>query len=453
MLINNTFVQLPDEFVNYEKSSIGAFSESEFINNLMLNPSKYREFKRNINRINNIDNEINYLKSQEQNNKIDFVDNIRITKEEYNNALETSKKLFEDLEESHINDLLSHKKLLSNEKHLVETMAYFIGVENLDWNTFKLTFNLYEAKKKMNEIDYSKIKKKKINILLAQLCRGESIENFLTNNDFGDSGMEFVYEWVKCQMKIYFYLYQNKKTKTKKTNKNNNDNTFSSGFFSQKSMLKDKFNNDKIPKRRTEEFSTTHSLRFGAKTFNSFKKTSYSVKSNTLYNKKSPFNTTFKDQKFEPQTQNSFLMTALPFFQKEQKEKKDIASLSMYNFREKGKLKLSPNKVFNPVEARKVDMKLDGFDRFKDRIFREVKTAEMLPFLKNRTYHQMREFFDIKIPLNRDIEKRHRKDINAYALTGKKSEKKLMNIIANGNGDIMNFLSLFKMKQIFSNYN
>ena len=70
----------------------------------------------------------------------------------------------------------------------------------------------------------------------------------------------------------------------------------------------------------------------------------------------------------------------------------------MYNFREKGKLQLRPNKVFNPVEARKVDMKLDGFDRFKDRIFREVKTAEMLPFLKNRTYHQMREFFDIKIP-------------------------------------------------------
>ena len=130
----------------------------------MLNPSKYREFKRNINRINNINNEINYLKSQEQNNKIDFVENIRITQEEYNNALETAKKLFDNLEETQINDLLSHKKLLSNEKHLVEAMAYFLGVENLDWNTFKLTFNLYEAKKKMNEIDYSKIKKKKINV-------------------------------------------------------------------------------------------------------------------------------------------------------------------------------------------------------------------------------------------------------------------------------------------------
>ena len=103
------------------------------------------------------------------------------------------------------------------------------------------------------------------------------------------------------------------------------------------------------------------------------------------------------------------------------------------------------------MEAKKVDLQFDGLNKYKDKIYREIKTAEMLPFLKNRTYHQMREFFDIKIPLNRDIEKRHRKDINAYALTGKKNEKKLMNIIAKGNGEIMNFLTLFKMKQIFSN--
>ena len=444
MLINNTFVQLPDEFVNYEKSSVGAFSESEFINNLMLNPSKYREFKRNINRINNIDNEINYLKSQEQNNKIDFVENIRITLEEYNNALDASKKLFDNLEETQINDLLSHKKLLSNEKHLVEAMAYFLGVENLDWNTFKLSFNLYEAKKKMNEIDYSKIRKKKINILLGQLCRGDSIEGFLTNNDFGDSGMEFVYEWVKCQMKIYFYLYQNKKRK-KIFNRNINNNIPINNYYSQKNMKKGKSTQDKTPKKKIEDFSTTQTIKFGGKTFNSFK-SSYSVKPSEKFQSKTHFNTTFKGEKFGIQTQNSFLMTSLPFLQREEK---NFSPLSVYNIRKPDKFKKIQNKKFKPIEARKVDMKLDGFDRYKDRIYKEIKTAEMLPFLKNRTYHQMRDFFDIKIPLNRDIEKRHRKDINAYALTGKKSEKKLMNLIANGNGEIMNFLTLFKMKQIF----
>ena len=440
MLINNTIVQLPDEFADYEKSSKGAFSESEFIQNLMLSPAKYREFKRNINRINNIDNEINFLKSQEPNNKIDFVNNIRITNDEYNDALETSKKLFDNLEETQINDLLSHKKLLSNEKHLVEAMAYFIGVENLDWNTFKLTFNLYEAKRKMNNIDYSKIRKKKINTLLTQLCRGESMETFLTNKDFGDSGMEFVYEWVKCQMKIYFYLYQNKKIKSKVSNNNN----FLSGVYSHKDTIKEKINFD-TPK----DFSTTQTLRFGGKTTNSFKKTSYSVKSGTIYKQKTPFNTIYKEKKLGVQSQNSFLMTALPYVQK---ESKDFTSFSLYNLPKHEKINRIQNKEFNPIEARKIDIKLNGYDKYKDRIYREIKTAEMLPFLKNRTYHQMRDFFDIKIPLNKDIEKRHRKDINAYSMNGRKNEKKLMNLIAQGKGEIMNFLTLFKMKQIFSNY-
>ena len=440
MLINNTIVQLPDEFADYENSSKGAFSESEFIQNLMLNPAKYREFKRNINRINNIDNEINFLKSQEPNNKIDFVNNIRITNDEYNDALETSKKLFDNLEETQINDLLSHKKLLSNEKHLVEAMAYFIGVENLDWNTFKLTFNLYEAKRKMNNIDYSKIRKKKINTLLTQLCRGESMETFLTNKDFGDSGMEFVYEWVKCQMKIYFYLYQNKKIKSKVSNNNN----FLSGVYSHKDTIKEKINFD-TPK----DFSTTQTLRFGGKTTNSFKKTSYSVKSGTIYKQKTPFNTIYKEKKLGVQSQNSFLMTALPYVQK---ESKDFTSFSLYNLPKHEKINRIQNKEFNPIEARKIDIKLNGYDKYKDRIYREIKTAEMLPFLKNRTYHQMRDFFDIKIPLNKDIEKRHRKDINAYSMNGRKNEKKLMNLIAQGKGEIMNFLTLFKMKQIFSNY-
>ena len=440
MLINNTIVQLPDEFADYEKSSKGAFSESEFIQNLMLNPAKYREFKRNINRINNIDNEINFLKSQEPNNKIDFVNNIRITNDEYNDALETSKKLFDNLEETQINDLLSHKKLLSNEKHLVEAMAYFIGVENLDWNTFKLTFNLYEAKRKMNIIDYSKIRKKKINTLLTQLCRGESMESFLTNNDFGDSGMEFVYEWVKSQMKIYFYLYQNKKIKPKISN----NNTILSGVYSKKDTIKEKINFD-TPK----DFSTTQTLRFGGKTTNSFKKTSYSVKSGSIYKQKTPFNTTFKEKKLGVQTQNSFLMTALPYVQK---ESKDITSFSLYNSPKHEKINKIQNKEFNPIEARKIDIRLNGYDRYKDRIYREIKTAEMLPFLKNRTYHQMRNFFDIKTPLNKDIERRHRKDVIAYSMNGRKSEKKLMNLIAHGKGEIMNFLNLFKMKQIFSNY-
>ena len=61
------------------------------------------------------------------------------------------------------------------------------------------------------------------------------------------------------------------------------------------------------------------------------------------------------------------------------------------------------------------------------------------------------EIFDIKIPINKEIEKRHRKDINNYSLTGKKNEKKLMSFIAHGKTEIMNYLSLFINGMIIGN--
>ena len=447
MLINNSLVQLPDEYMEYEKGATGAFSESEFINNLMLNPAKYREFKRNINRINNIDNEINYIKSQEQKNKIDFVSNIKITEEEYKTALENSKNLFDNLSEVQIADLLSHRKLLSNEKHLVETMVYFLGIDNLDWNTFKLTFNLYEAKQRMNNVDYSQIRKKKMNALLTQLCRGDSIENFLKLNDFRDSGMEFIYEWVKCQIKIYFYLFQNKKIKKKTT---------TNGIPNLKQNNKQKTPN--LPNDINNLFASFQTGKF--KVIESFSKTAKNyqrktinlnntAKGNEFMQSKLPSNYTFgySGQKFP--NKPSFLMTALPF---SNRNKKDyfIDSYPIFNIKQRNE-EITKNKIFIPVEAQKVKLKINGFNAHKDNLAKEIRTAEMLPLLKNRTYHQMRDFFDIKIPVNREIEKRHRKDINSFSLTGKRNEKKLMNLIAHGKSEIMNFLPLFKLKQILGN--
>ena len=469
MLINNTFVQLPDEFVNYEKSSVGAFSESEFINNLMLNPAKYREFKRNINRINNIDNEINYIKSQEQKNQVDFVSNIKITEEEYKTALDNSKNLFDNLSEVQIADLLSHRKLLSNEKHLVEAMVYFLGIDNLDWNTFKLTFNLYEAKLKMNNIDYTKIKKKKINILLSQLCRGDSIDSFLSTNDFGDSGMEFVYEWVKCQMKIYFYLYQNKKIKKKPNNINNTNTTNTKTNTKINIKTKSKTNNALTPKanikiKNTEKKFNDIFLNPGieeykkiditGKTTTNFNKKSFSVnstaRSNNFLKSKLPPNSTVGYSTSHFQNKPSFLMTALPFSARDKKDYFIDSGYPIFNIRQRN-YEIAQNRLFMPMEAKKVSFRLKGYNVHKDRLVREIRTAEMLPLLKNRTYHQMRDFFDIKIPINKEIEKQHRKDLYTYALTGKKNERKLMSLIAHGKTELMNYLSLFKLKQILGN--
>ena len=59
MIINQSEnnLQFPNDDLNTQ-SSINSNSNSELISTLMLNPKKYREFKLNVNRINNINNEI-----------------------------------------------------------------------------------------------------------------------------------------------------------------------------------------------------------------------------------------------------------------------------------------------------------------------------------------------------------------------------------------------------------
>ncbi len=481
MLINNNYIELPDEGVDLYKQTSNYFEENEFINNLMLNPNKYRDFKRNINRINNIDNEINYLKSLEKKNQIDFVDSIKISEEEYENALKDADIIFENLSEEQISDLLSHKKLLSNEKHLIETMVYFFGNENFDWNTFKITFSLYEAKTKMKNVDYSKIKKKRVNILLAQLCRSDKMNKFLNMNDFCDSGMEFVYEWVKCQLKIYFYLYQNrkipkiklsksmidvyksnyninemneKKNFEEKLSNNTGISNLNSSNCNQKNtqnkileslMLKNSTNIETINNNilKTNNISNNISYINSIKNFN--KNNIFQKRNNSLN-----YNYNNNISKSTISNNNSLLLTSLPNIIIS-KDKKNLEITYESTFLPYQRLNLSKykiNKIYNPVESKKVNIKLKGFNKEKEKLIKEIRTAEMLPLLKNKTFHQMRNFFDERIPFSRKIDKKIKKEINSYSLNGTNDEQRLISLIASGKIKALNFESLFKLKKI-----
>ena len=438
MLINSNYIQLPDELNDFYKKPSNFDRGNEFINNLMLNPKKYHEFKRNINRINNIDNEINYLKSIEKKNEIDFVSNIIITEEEYNNALKSADIIFENLSEEQINDLLSHKKLLSYEKHLIETMVYFLDYQNLDWNIFKLSFSLYEAKTKMKNIDYSKIKKRKINILLRQLCHCDKMNKFLNMNNFCDSGMEFVYEWVKCQLKIYFYLYQNKKISTKiKTSKSMINVHHPNG------LIKNKFNvnaNEEIFSDNTgisnlnssncnlknEQIKIIESIILKNSTDNDTMNNN--IKSNNI----SSISNNKKNNVSKSMNENiPLLLTSLPHI--ENKEESTILS--------------NNNRIHVPIEPKKVNIRIKGFNKEKEKLIKEMRTAEMLPLLRNKTYHQMRNYFDDKVPFNRQLDKKIKMEINSYSLNGTNDEKKLVSLIASGKIKTLNFESLFKLKK------
>ena len=413
MQVNNSFFQLPVERFELDYLNKNKEKESDFITNMMLDPNKYRDFKRNINRINNIDNEIYYKRSLEKINTIDYVNSIKVSEEQYQKALQNSEILYQNLTEENIEDLLSHRKLLSKEKYLIETMNYFFGIDNFDWNTFKLSFNLYEAKTKMKSIDYNKIQKKRINIILGQICRTDKIDHFLNGNDFYDSGMKFVYEYVKTQLIIYFYLYQNKKLK-----KINPFNSSSDLIF------KNNKNYAKLSRSKSqpqfEKFSKINSSLNNESTLN-----------NTLITNKFKFN----NNSIFDSKQSNILMTALP-----------VISSNNNNYYIENEKK---DKTFIPIEARRINFRLKDFNKDKERIIKEIRTAEMLPLLKHRTFRQMRQFFEISVPLSKKIEKQHNKEIKSFSLNNAQNSKRIISLIANGNIHILNYIPMKKIANVF----
>ena len=55
------------------------------------------------------------------------------------------------------------------------------------------------------------------------------------------------------------------------------------------------------------------------------------------------------------------------------------------------------NKLYNPIEAKQLNIKIKAVNKEKEKLIKKIRTAEMLPLLKNKTFHQLRNFFDEKV--------------------------------------------------------
>ena len=109
---------------------------------------------------------------------------------------------------------------------------------------------------------------------------------------------------------------------------------------------------------------------------------------------------------------------------------------------------INSNKSRYLKEAKKVSFKLKGFNKEKEKLLKEIKTAEMLPLLKNKTFPQMRNYFEERIPFSKKVEQRMKNDIDYFSLNGTQDEKKMLSLIASGKMKAFNLESLFKLKNI-----
>ena len=418
MIINQyeNNIQLPNDSL---KNDINSNPSSEFISNLMLNPIKYREFKQNINRINNIDNEINLIKTQDTFNKINFSEIIPIDYEEYKSSIKDAKDIVDSLTDDEILDIISHKKLLSFEKHVLEIYTYLLGQDYFDWKIFRENFNKYDAKIKMSNINYSKLQNKKMNMLLNKISRGGNAKNYLKNDSNISPGLESIYEWVRCQVKIYFYLFQNGLIPKRTLNK----------------IRSKTFTN--IGTNTIKPFNLSLSNLFNKKNYDEDRMRNIESMKNILSEKKNLTNYLGKSQNHK----TNFLITGLPnashYSNNNNSQYNNIVSFY-----------LNKNKNKTPKIVQKHEIQLQGINKQEEHEKKEEKICELLPILKYRTFHQMRKYFNMEAKVSKKIEKRHFNDLKTSSIHNDKNTIKILSMIGSNKIGILNNIPLFKIKKI-----
>ncbi len=416
MLINqkDNNIQLPNDSLKYD---INSKSNSEFISNLMSNPNKYREFKENINRINYIENEINLIKAQDNIQKINFAKIIIIDSEDYKSSISDSKDIVDSLTENEIIDFTSNKKLLSFEKHILEIYCYLLGDDYFDWKRFRKTFNLINAKIKMTNINYSNISTKKINMLLNKIIRDGKGKQFFENYIFPSPGLELIYEWVRCQIKIFFYLIQNNLIN------NNNKNLIRSktytniGINTVNPFNLMKSNKNKLYLKKGDNLKKNGSM-------------------NNIFINKNNMTTDF----VRISQKKNFLITALPNLNFNSTSSKINNIVSFY---------FNKNQNEKPKKIKNQFIKLSGINQQKEFVKKEEKNIELLPFVNYRTFHQMRQYYKMETKEDKQINKRHFKELKLYSsVNNNKNNIKILSKIGNNKIGILNHIPLVKIKEI-----
>ena len=468
MIINNNEIDIV--FPNNNDKENEEKNQIEFLEELKYDSSRYRLFKENINRNNNIDNEINYIRFQQENESIDFVKNIIISNEEYKKILNELENLNKNFTEEQITDVISHKKLLSNEKHILEIFTYFLGYKYFDWKHFRENFNLYDLKIRIEKIDYKKISKKKINLFLNRICRNKSIENAFKNN-FNDNGMEIIFDWVRCQIKIFIFLYQNRLISYKTTindfyKKNNNEfksKTNNNFYKDSKKYIEDYSTN-----KNNIDFTVTNWIKDNENQNDTENvvnyKNSNQINKNTsisdfLYNESKNSNK-IKSQNLKNQL-NNLLVTSLPNINNNNKKiskKKNDFNSTIYSLNSNKKIlykkiQYDKNNIIQQyanIIPKKQNIDLNVEDFIENHIKREEQIVEMLPLLKYRTFHQMRQFYNLIPKIDYQFEKKHKNDVKLSLFNDEKSKQKILLMLSKGKGAVLKNVPSFRLKKIVS---
>ncbi len=221
-------METPTQF-SYEtftdKNATYGFLSSDFIFEINeLNNNRKRK-------IENIFDEVNEIKKKKIEKTIDYVDALTIPESEFERSFQDMTKISEMLNEEHIVELISTRKLFFVYKHILEIFAILLGEGYFEWSHFRTKLNIFEIKYRMINCNLANFSKNKINEYLNKIYKNKKLTDEYLKND--NSGIGIIFKWIKAALKVCLYKLQSKrniptviniKEETASDNNNNNNN-------------------------------------------------------------------------------------------------------------------------------------------------------------------------------------------------------------------------------------
>jgi hypothetical protein len=421
MFINN--YETPFSFQNTDDSSFYSDFESRFLKNER-------------GRINNIHNEnfdLNFKENLffEKNPKINFLINIKVTKEEFELYKKESEKITNNLNNKILLNIFSVDRLLNIQKHLMEIFNYFVFLDqNLDWNHFRNRIDIFYLKEKMLKIKFEEINIKQINFYLNRFAPLMNFPRFIPFS----TGMNYLYKWVKCQINILAYMYNNKMLERKENNNNNNNNNNEDENNNNNNNNNENNNNENNNNNYSNVLSKSAKIKNFNQMFlennknnninydnnnNKFNINNYEFSTNNNNNINNNITSDYNN------ISNNILITNLSYSKNlKNKENKE----TNFNYSNNNN---NNNNYSKPIIKNTI-LKLNGYNAIAEKIYKEKKVLEYLPLINNRTFQQMRKFYNL-IDRKNDykIYNLHREQILNNSLSGLKNKNRAIKLISN----------------------
>lgn len=370
---------------------------------------------------NNIQREIEEIKSKQQNTFINYLDSIEISHEEHLETLDIFEKLTFQFSAEHVMEIKTTKKLKIKQKNILEIFCFLVNILFSDFKTFKQNLDYFSLKFKMDKFldNSSNFSKNKINTFLNVLSNfNESYQEYESTE-----WVELLLNWIKAAIKIVLYNFNEFKKEKEKCNLNEKKLTkgVDSNFSSNRLTLE----NCSFSKIKVLEFPENNNNLI-------INPEDMICTSTEAINKKEVLQNNITPKLSYNTNKHNFLLTQIPLDQTNKHKKSFTNEYLNNNYNNINNKKEEVEDLRNTKEhvvSMNTNFKFNCNDIKKEKY---NLLLQNVPFMKNKTFHQLRQYFHMLNQERNKINLKHFDDLEKCSSVIPKNLNSLI-LLINGN--------------------